>query len=72
MYQYLQYRIDISSLQINGGTTDLDGRISKGDLLISVNGQNVENVGGDEAGAILKTVTGKVSLKLNRYKPAAR
>lgn len=58
--------------QINGGAADLDGKLSKGDLLVSVNGQTVENAGGDEAGAILKTVTGKVSLKLNRFKPVTR
>lgn len=50
----------------------MDGRIMKGDMLISVNGQNVENCSGEEAGAILKTVIGKVSLKLHRYKPTAR
>jgi hypothetical protein len=44
----------------------------KGDLLVSVNGQSVENSSGDEAGAILKTVMGRVSLKLHRYKPVAR
>lgn len=55
--------------QINGGAADLDGHIMKGDILISVNGQNVENCSGEEAGAILKTVSGKVSLKLHRYKP---
>ncbi|XP_063932758.1 inaD-like protein isoform X3 [Zophobas morio] len=57
---------------INGGTADVDGRIMKGDLLVSVNGQSVENASRDEAGAILKTVTGRVSLKLHRYKPVAR
>ncbi|CAH1188432.1 unnamed protein product [Phyllotreta striolata] len=57
---------------ISGGIAELDGRIAKGDLLVSVNGQSLENSGGDEAGAILKTVSGKVSLKLNRYKPSTR
>lgn len=57
---------------ISGGAADLDGRLTKGDLLISVNGHNVENASGEEAGAILKTVMGRVSLKLHRYKPNAR
>ncbi|XP_057656983.1 uncharacterized protein LOC130894286 [Diorhabda carinulata] len=57
---------------ISGSVAELDGKIARGDLLISVNGHNVENVGGEEAGAILKTATGRVSLKLNRYKPTAR
>ncbi|KAG5875316.1 hypothetical protein JTB14_016903 [Gonioctena quinquepunctata] len=57
---------------VSGGTADLDSRIVRGDLLISVNGQNVEEVSGEEAGAILKTVMGRVSLKLHRYKPFVR
>nr|CAH7758330.1 unnamed protein product [Callosobruchus chinensis] len=57
---------------ISGGPADMDGKIAKGDLIISVNGQNVENSTGEEAGAILKIASGKVSLKLNRYKPVQR
>lgn len=44
----------------------------KGDMLISVNEQNVETASAEEAGAILKTAVGKVSLKLRRYKPVVR
>ncbi|XP_076259043.1 multiple PDZ domain protein-like isoform X4 [Rhynchophorus ferrugineus] len=55
---------------VPGGTAEADGKITRGDLLVSVNGQNVENVTSEEAGAILKTVTGRVVLKLNRYKPS--
>ncbi|CAH0550674.1 unnamed protein product [Brassicogethes aeneus] len=57
---------------VGGGAGDLDGRIAKGDLLVSVNGQNVENMSGEEVGAIIKTVTGRASLKINRYKAIAR
>lgn len=55
---------------IPGSSAEVDNRITKGDLLISVNGQNVTNATSEEAGAILKTVTGRVSLKLHRYKPS--
>lgn len=58
--------------QLNGGSADVDGRISKGDLLVSVNGQSTVNVSADEAGAILKTVSGKATLKFHRYKPIIR
>ncbi|KAK4884342.1 hypothetical protein RN001_000613 [Aquatica leii] len=54
---------------LNGGTADIDGRIAKGDLLISINGQDVENLSAEEIGAILKTITGRTVLKLRRYKP---
>ncbi|KAF2894710.1 hypothetical protein ILUMI_11470 [Ignelater luminosus] len=57
---------------LNGGSADVDGRISKGDLVVSVNGQTAENVSADEAGAILKTVSGKAALKFHRYKPIIR
>lgn len=57
---------------VSGGIAEVDGRIAKGDLIVSVNGQNVENCAGEEIGAILKTVAGKVSLKLFRLKPANR
>ncbi|KAL3288733.1 hypothetical protein HHI36_003168 [Cryptolaemus montrouzieri] len=57
---------------ISGGLVEVDGKMMKGDLIVSVNGQNVENSSGEEVGAILKTVMGKVSLKLHRLKPTTR
>ncbi|XP_066245607.1 multiple PDZ domain protein-like isoform X1 [Euwallacea similis] len=56
---------------IPGTSAELDGRITKGDVLVAVNGVNVENATGDETGAILKTATGRVSLKLHRFKPSS-
>lgn len=56
---------------ITGGAADADGKLARGDIVVSVNGQNVESISSEEAGAILKTVsTGRVILKLNRYKPS--
>ncbi|KAJ8960332.1 hypothetical protein NQ318_004066 [Aromia moschata] len=57
---------------LTGGAAEADGKIARGDLLISVNGQDLENSTGEEAGAKLKTATGKVSLKLHRYKITTR
>nr|XP_022912936.1 multiple PDZ domain protein-like isoform X1 [Onthophagus taurus] len=57
---------------LSGGIADLDGKIMKGDLLVSVNGQSVDNVPSEEAGAVLKTAAGKVTLKFNRYKAINR
>ncbi|KAF5275206.1 hypothetical protein FQR65_LT04239 [Abscondita terminalis] len=54
---------------LNGGTADVDGRIAKGDLLVSINSQDVENLSAEEIGAILKTITGRTVLKLRRFKP---
>ncbi|KAL1512843.1 hypothetical protein ABEB36_002361 [Hypothenemus hampei] len=53
---------------IPGSCAELDGKIAKGDILVSVNGQNLEEATSEEAGAILKTAMGRVSLKLHRYK----
>lgn len=58
--------------QLNGGPADIDGKIAKGDLIVSVNGNNIENANAEEAGTMLKTASGKVAVKLHRYKPNAR
>uniref|UniRef100_A0A1Y1KEW4 PDZ domain-containing protein n=1 Tax=Photinus pyralis TaxID=7054 RepID=A0A1Y1KEW4_PHOPY len=54
---------------LSGGVADIDGKITKGDLLISINGQDVENLSAEEIGTLLKTITGRTLLKLRRYKP---
>ncbi|KAK9679192.1 PDZ domain [Popillia japonica] len=57
---------------LSGGSADVDGKITKGDLLISVNGVSVESASGEEAGIVLKTAMGRVALKLHRYKAITR
>lgn len=57
---------------MNGGNADINGKITKGDLLMSVNGQNAENLSAEEAGVLLKTVSGRAVLKFNRYKATVR
>ncbi|XP_044746782.1 inaD-like protein isoform X2 [Coccinella septempunctata] len=57
---------------VAGGLAEIDGKTMRGDIIVSINGQNVESRTGEDVGAILKTLTGKVSLKLKRLKPTAR
>lgn len=40
----------------------------KGDQILSVNGHDVRNASQEDAAAILKTITGKVTLKMGRLK----
>lgn len=51
-----------------GGAAGVDGRLMKGDQILAVNGQDLRNASQEEAAAVLKTVTGKVTLKMGRLK----
>lgn len=51
-----------------GGAAGVDGRLMKGDQILTVNGQDVRNASQEEAAAVLKTTTGKVTLKMGRLK----
>jgi len=44
----------------------------KGDQILSVNGQDLKSASQEEAAAVLKTVAGKVTMKLGRLKPARK
>ncbi|XP_073994431.1 multiple PDZ domain protein-like isoform X3 [Rhodnius prolixus] len=50
-----------------GSVASMDGRLTRGDRILSINGTDVTNMAHYEAAAILKTQTGKVTLKLGRY-----
>lgn len=54
-------------LQLAGSVASMDGRLTRGDRILSINGTDVTNMAHYEAAAILKTQTGKVTLKLGRY-----
>jgi C-terminal processing protease CtpA/Prc len=58
--------------QVHGGTAEADGRLMKGDQILSVNGQDLKSASQEEAAAVLKTVAGKVTMKLGRLKPARK
>ncbi|KAF0754315.1 multiple PDZ domain protein-like, partial [Aphis craccivora] len=51
-----------------GGAAGVDGRLMKGDQILAVNGQDVRNASQEEAAAVLKTATGRVTLKMGRLK----
>ena len=55
-------------LQVHGGAAEADGRLMKGDHILSVNGQDLRNASQEEAAAVLKTALGKVTIKLGRIK----
>ncbi|CRK90696.1 CLUMA_CG004393, isoform A [Clunio marinus] len=57
---------------IPGGLADLDGRIQKSDIVTHVNSENISNMNLDDCSTLLKTVQGKVVLKLLRAKPKKR
>lgn len=58
--------------QIPGGLADLDGRIQKSDIVTNVNSENISNMSLDECSTLLKTIQGKVCLKILRAKPKKR
>ena len=51
-----------------GGPAALDGRLMKGDQILSVMGQDLRKSTQEEAAAILKLTSGKVAMKLGRLK----
>ncbi|XP_054277487.1 multiple PDZ domain protein-like isoform X4 [Macrosteles quadrilineatus] len=53
---------------VQGSTAGTDGRLMKGDQILSVNGQDLKNSTQEEAAAVLKTAAGKVTMKLGRLK----
>ncbi|XP_050059637.1 multiple PDZ domain protein-like isoform X3 [Aphis gossypii] len=53
---------------VAGGAAGVDGRLMKGDQILAVNGQDVRNASQEEAAAVLKTATGRVTLKMGRLK----
>ncbi|XP_065340777.1 multiple PDZ domain protein-like isoform X6 [Cloeon dipterum] len=57
---------------VHGGTAEADGRLMKGDQILAVNGQDLKSASQEEAAAVLKTVAGKVNMKLGRLKPARK
>ena len=56
---------------VKGGTADCDGRLMQGDQILAINGDDVTNALQEQVAAILKTCTGKVHLKVGRWKLTA-
>nr|CAD7568435.1 unnamed protein product [Timema californicum] len=53
---------------VHGGIAEADGRLMKGDHILAVNGQDLKVATQEEAAAVLKTVSGKVTIRLGRIK----
>ncbi|KAM8843299.1 multiple PDZ domain protein-like isoform 2-T2 [Synchiropus picturatus] len=53
---------------INGGVADLDGRLSLGDQILSINGRDVRGASQDYAGKLLQCCSGTVRLEVARFK----
>lgn len=53
---------------VQGGAAEADGRLMKGDQILSVNGQDLKAASQEEAAAVLKTALGKVAIKVGRLK----
>jgi multiple PDZ domain protein len=53
---------------VKGGTAESDGRLSPGDQIVKVNGEDVCHMTQECAAALLKTLMGKVSLTIARLK----
>ncbi|XP_023243674.1 inaD-like protein isoform X4 [Centruroides sculpturatus] len=57
---------------VKGGVAEADGRLMQGDQILEVNSIDLKNSSQEHAAAILKTVIGKVSLKIGRLKASSR
>jgi multiple PDZ domain protein len=53
---------------VRGGTADNDGRLLQGDQILAINGDDVTNALQEHVAAILKTCSGRVTLKVGRWK----
>ena len=51
-----------------GGSADVDGRILRGDQIMSVNGKDLSQAKQDEAVAALKVSQGNVKIMVRRHK----
>ncbi|XP_063700401.1 inactivation-no-after-potential D protein isoform X2 [Culicoides brevitarsis] len=63
--------IVLSSI-IKDGIVEADGRLQKGDIVTHVNSESISNKPFDECSTILKTVQGRVVLKILRARPNKR
>ncbi|KAK6642666.1 hypothetical protein RUM43_004168 [Polyplax serrata] len=53
---------------VHGGVAEIDGRLLKGDYILEVNGISLKGTNQETVAAILKSCTGKVSLKTGRIR----
>ena len=60
--------ISLLTAKVLGGSADLDGRILRGDQIMSVNGTDLSKAKQDEAVAVLKVSQGNVKIVVRRHK----
>ncbi|KAE9554536.1 hypothetical protein FO519_002240 [Halicephalobus sp. NKZ332] len=53
---------------VKGGVAEQDGRLMQGDQILAVNNQDVTNSMQEDVATMLKTCTGRVALKIGRWK----
>ncbi|VDK56447.1 unnamed protein product, partial [Anisakis simplex] len=53
---------------VKGGAAEADARLMQGDQILAVNGQDVTNSMQEDVAAMLKTCTGRVALRVGRWK----
>ncbi|XP_033115091.1 multiple PDZ domain protein-like isoform X2 [Anneissia japonica] len=66
-----EYGVFISEV-VKGGTADNDGRVMKGDQILSVNGEDLRSATQDVAASVLKMSQGKISMEVGRLKGGSR
>lgn len=72
MYANFLFYSILSTKKIKDGIVEADGRLQKGDIVTHVNSESISNKPFDECSTILKTVQGRVVLKILRAKPNKR
>lgn len=53
---------------MHGGIAEVDGRLQRGDIVLSVSGQSLKEASCEDAAAALKCAQAKVSIKVARHK----
>ncbi|KAI6219250.1 PDZ domain containing protein [Aphelenchoides besseyi] len=53
---------------VKGGVAEADGRLLQGDQILAVNGQDVATKMQEDVATLLKTISGKVTIKVGRWK----
>ena len=59
-------------MKVPGGAAAADGRLMKGDQIVSVNGLDLKASTQEEAASVLKTATGHVAMKIGRLRAVRR
>nr|XP_024219223.1 inaD-like protein [Halyomorpha halys] len=67
-FESLTVKDDKVEAKVPGGVASTDGRLMKGDQILAVNGQDIRNMSHEGAATVLKTTSGKICLRIGRFK----